>query len=196
MNEAFFSRFKRLIHSRFRAAFNDIKGETQDSIQAVAIQKIDTTYSEIKHLLGKEEAKKYLVMSKLLELKSDDSMLNQEIQLAITDEHDDLARAAIAKQMVIKDQITELENLILEFDDEMKRMEQYLHDLSSQKKALNVNKMNIAFSVELDEFLDRKKRTINHDVLKSKELVELDELAHAAKVDERLTAFKEKGNLQ
>ena len=196
MNAAFLSRFKRFIHSHFRAAFNEIRGETQDSIQAKTIRKIDTACSEIKHLLGKEEAKKHLATSKLLELKSDDSLLNQEIQLAINEEDDELARSAIEKQMGIKSQITGLENLILEFDDEMKRMELYLHDLLSEKKALKANTMNVAFSAELDEFLDKKKRAINHDVLKPKELVELDELAHSAKVDERLAAFKEKGNLQ
>lgn len=196
MNDAFLSRLRRLMSSRFRSAFNGIKGETQESIQLKAIEKIDVASSEIKHLLGKAEAKRYLATSKLKELKSDDSTLNQEIHITIKDEQYDLSRAAIEKQMVIKSQITDLGNRILELDEEMQEMALYLDNLNAQKKALDVHRCNVDFSVELDDFLEQKKRVIAHDHAKPKELIELDKLAHAAKVDERLADFKEKGNLE
>src|SRR5262249_38498744 len=191
---------------------------TPEATMAQAIREVDQAIDEVRSELGRVEAVKHLATSSLNKLNTQKETLSEQIELAMGKGDEALARAGIAKQIDIDDQIpvlqdslqdaigrgNELEGYIAALLAKKREMESALQDFIAAHKAASApaaahasggtiqGKVDRAGSA-FDRVLARQTGLavagsgINADAAK---LRELQEMARAHRIDERLAALK------
>jgi phage shock protein A len=185
---------------------------------AQAIREVDQAIDEVRSELGRVEAVKHLATSSLNKLNTQKETLAEQIEIAMGKGDETLARAGIAKQIDIDDQIpvlqrslqdavgrgNELEGYIAALLAKKREMESALQDFVASRAAAaapaaaagsgstiagKVDRAGSAFDRVLTRQTGLASTTsaINADAAK---LRELQEMARAHRIDERLAALK------
>lgn len=109
MNESITSRVSRLISGSINALVDKAESLSPELIMKETIREVDSAIDEVKILLGKDsiELKKTKVQLESEKLKYE--KLSEQIEIAISENREDLAKVAISRQMDIEVQIPILE---------------------------------------------------------------------------------------
>ncbi|MCL2829157.1 MAG: PspA/IM30 family protein [Betaproteobacteria bacterium] len=224
MADSISTRVARIIAGNVHSLIDALENANPEAGMAQAIREVDNVIDEVAAGLGRAAASKHLALSNLAEQNRRHEQLAGEIDIAVREGRDDLAKAAIARQLDIEAQIPVLEQAIANAASEEKEMEGYLTALRAKKRemeetlrqfisaraAQNVStggiggakksapdKMTQAESA-FDRILARQTGLPGlmpaTDAESAAKLRELSDLARNNRVEERLAALKAKGS--
>ncbi|QKX16571.1 PspA/IM30 family protein [Microbulbifer sp. YPW1] len=136
MKEGLIKRISRIISASANAVVDSVENATPQLVMEQAIREIDDAIADVRDQLGKAEAAKYLSSKTLNDENSRHGTLSAQIEVAVQEGRDDLAEAAIAKQMDIEAQIPVLEKAIAETDQEITELNSYIGALQGKKREM------------------------------------------------------------
>lgn len=213
MSEGLIKRIGRIISASTNALVDNIENAAPQLVMEQAIREIDGAIQEVKEQLGKLEAAKYLSSKSLNRENEKHAELQAQIQVAIDASRDDLAEAAIAKQMDIEAQLPVFEKSILEDEAEIAELTSYINALQGKKRemkeALNdfaksekhISETAEAGGANVNQTVEQAENAFNRVLEKAgvptsasdadaAKLAELEELARANRIKERLAKAK------
>ncbi len=136
MAEGLAGRVGRIVSGSLNSLVDAIEGAAPDMVFTQALREIDEATDDTRAELGKVVARRHLASKRLSEKNKAHEDLSEKIAMAVEEGRDDLAEAAIAKQLDIEAQIPILEHEIAECGDEEKALEGYISALSAKKREM------------------------------------------------------------
>ncbi len=112
MHEGILSRMGRLIAGLANAAVDTVEGANKVAVIEQALREIDAAADEARADLGKARAEEYRIQSRRNEIVEDLAALEAKIQLAISADREDLARAGVARQIDLEAQTAALDKAL------------------------------------------------------------------------------------
>ena len=152
MKEGLIKRISRIISASANAVVDSVENATPQLVMEQAVREIDDAIADVRDQLGKAEAAKYLSSKALNDENIRHTSLDEQIELAVQQGRDDLAEAAIAKQMDIEAQIPVLEKAVAESDQEIGELNSYISALQGKKREMRE---------QLREFVKASEHVIN-----------------------------------
>lgn len=206
MNESIPSRVSRLISGSINAIVDKAESLSPELVMKETIREVDSTIDEVKVLLGKETIELKKTKAQLENEKAKYEKLTEQIEIAISQNRDDLAKSAISRQMDIETQIPILEETVSQIEENITKLENYIDALNAKKREMQEElqefikitkeqsvSSNIASNVEkAEEAFSRVNVGINSKFLNKDDvqLAELDKLSRDNKIAERLQSLK------
>lgn len=136
MKEKLISRVGRIISGSVHSLIDSLENAAPETVLSESIREIESAIDDVQNELGQLVAKKHLAGSKLMEENKKHEDLSEKIQIAIKENRDDLAEAAIARQLDIEAQIPILETTIDDCTTQEKELENYIHALQAKKREM------------------------------------------------------------
>ena len=137
MSESLRQRVGRLVAGGFNALVDAVENAAPETVMEQAIREIDTAVSEVRKELGIVEAQRHLTAKRLADDGKRHDELSEQAQLALEQEREDLAEAAVSRQDLIwKLQIPVLESRLADLADEKGRLEGYIGALKAKKREM------------------------------------------------------------
>ncbi|MCL2178074.1 MAG: PspA/IM30 family protein [Proteobacteria bacterium] len=136
MADSIRSRVARIISGNIHSLIDVLENIHPEASMAQAIREVDSIIDEVSTGLGRATASKHLALSNLAEQNRRHKQLAGEIDAAVKELRDDLAKAAIARQLDIEAQIPVVEQAIANTASEEKEMEGYLSALRAKKREM------------------------------------------------------------
>jgi len=137
MKETLINRVGRIISGSVNSLIESIENAAPESVLTQAMREVESAIDDIRQELGQVLAKKHLAGTKLMEENKRHEDLAGKIELAVNENRDDLAEAAIARQLDIEAQIPVLKATISDCDDQEKELENYLNALMAKRREMN-----------------------------------------------------------
>jgi phage shock protein A len=136
MKESIGSRVSRLIAGSVNAMIDAVENSAPEMVMEQALREIDGATDEVRAELGKVLASKHLASKRLVEESRKHETLGEQIELAVAQAREDLAEAAIAKQMDIEAQLPILESSISDSAAQQKELESYVAALAARRREM------------------------------------------------------------
>lgn len=136
MKESIANRVGRIISGSMNALLDAVENAAPDIVMEEAIREVDGAIDEVRAELGRVIAGKHLANQRLMDESRKHEELAEKIELAVKEGRDDLAEAAIARQLDIEAQIPVLENTIAEAGNQEKELEGYIVALQAKKREM------------------------------------------------------------
>jgi phage shock protein A len=130
------SRVTRVIAGSVHALIDAVENAAPEATMSQAIREIDQALDEVRAELGRVEAVKHLATSSLGKLNTQNEGLAGQIEIAMAKGDEALARAGIAKQVDIEDQIPVLQRSLQDAIDRGKELESYITALQAKKREM------------------------------------------------------------
>lgn len=211
MNENISSRVGRLISGSVNALIDAAENVSPVIVMQESIREVESAISEVRHELGKVVVSQHLTQERVNSEQDKFKELNSQIQIALKESREDLAEAAISKQMDIEAQLPVLNQTLNKAVEKIEELEGYIAALQAKKREM---------STELEHFKATTKETQTsatapnsstaQDVSKAEsafnrvmgmnvpssrtaddvKLAELEELTRKNRIQERLNAMK------
>jgi phage shock protein A len=137
MTDTIASRVTRVVGASVHALLDVVENAAPEASMAQAIREVDQATDEVRAELGRIEAVKHLATSSLNKLNSQNETLAGQVELAMSKGDEVLARAGIAKQVDIEDQIPVLQQSLQEAIARGKELEGYIAALLAKKREMN-----------------------------------------------------------
>ncbi|MGF1463895.1 MAG: PspA/IM30 family protein [Maricaulaceae bacterium] len=134
MAEPLFSRVTRLVSASVNAVVEQVEAANPDMVMREALREIDAALFEVRDELGKTAAAKHVSAQRLLDANTRHEALSEQISLALAQSRDDLAEAAIAKQMDLEAQAQILEEAIAEAAERETELQSYVAALQGKRR--------------------------------------------------------------
>jgi len=136
MTETIASRVTRVIGGSVHALLDAVENAAPEATMAQAIREGDQAIDEVRAELGRVEAVKHLATSSLNKLNTQKESLAEQIDIAVNKGDETLARAGIAKQIDIDDQIPVLQRSLQEQIGRGNELEGYIAALMAKKREM------------------------------------------------------------
>lgn len=136
MAENIVERVKRIISGGANAIVTAVEDAAPRVVLVEAVAEVDRAYDDLRADLGKLVARKHLINREMDAKKSKHAELSGQIELAITEGRDDLAEAAVSKQLDIEVQVPVLEESASEVDAQISELEGYIAALKAKKREM------------------------------------------------------------
>jgi len=136
MKESINSRVYRLISGTANALIDAVENSVPEVIIQQSFREIDEAIDDIRADLGKVLANKHIANKRLMEESEKHEKLIENIEFAVKNNRDDLAEAAISRQMDIEAQIPIIESNISNLSLNKKELEGYLTALLARKREM------------------------------------------------------------
>lgn len=136
MSESLSSRVGRIISGSFHALIDAVENAAPESVMEQAIREIESAIADVRTDLGKVEAQRHLSAKRLAEEGSRHEQLSDQAQLALKEGRDDLASAAVERQIDIEAQLPVLESRLTELAEDKSRLEGYISALLAKKREM------------------------------------------------------------
>ena len=127
MPEGYIARIGRLVAASANTLIDSLENVAPVMVMEQTIREIDEAIEEVRQQLGKTEAARYL---------SSQSLLQEQIEIAVNEGRDDLAEAAIARQMDIEAMLPVVEKSITDADAEIVELNSYIQALQAKKREM------------------------------------------------------------
>jgi phage shock protein A len=134
MTDTIASRVTRVVSGSVHALLDAVENAAPEATMGQAIREIDRVIDDVRAELGRVEAAKHLATSQLNKLNTDHEQLAGEIETALGQGRDDLARAGLEKQLNIEDQLPVLQKSLADQRDAGKELEGYISALLAKKR--------------------------------------------------------------
>jgi len=218
MAETIASRVTRVIGGSVHALLDAVENATPEASMAQAIRELDQATDEVRSELGRVEAVKHLATSSLNKLNTQKETLSEQVEIAMTKGDEVLARAGIAKQIDIDDQIPVLQRSLQEAIGRGNELEGYIAALLAKKREMESGLQDYicaraaaggpsgakSSGGELQDKVERAGSAFDRVLARqtgiagvtsavnpdASKLRELQELARKHRIDERLAALK------
>ncbi len=137
MKDKLIGRVGRIISGSFHSLVSALENAVPESVLEEAIREIDAAIDEVRTELGKVIAQKHLANNRLMDENKKHEDLSAKIELAVAEQRDDLAEAAVALQLDIEAQIPVLEATINDCGVQEKELEGYITALLAKKRQMH-----------------------------------------------------------
>jgi phage shock protein A len=216
MAEKLAARVGRIVSGSLHALADAVEGAAPEMVMQQAVREVDQAVDDVRAELGKLLAHKHVATQRLLDENRRHEELSEKVEIAVSEGRDDLAEAAIARQLDIEAQIPVIERSVADCSEQEAELEGFVAALLARRREMEE---------ELQHFVDAQKAAAapsssgsgndaaarteraqtafdrvlsrNAGVLGSKasldaekKLAELDDLARGNRVKERLAAAK------
>jgi phage shock protein A len=136
MTESIASRVTRVVSSSVHALLDTVENAAPEATMAQAVREVDRIIDEVRAEFGRVEAAKHLVTSQLNKLNTENEQLAGQVELALAEGREDLARVGLDKQLNIEDQIPVLQKSLADQLDNGKELEGYIAALLAKKREM------------------------------------------------------------
>lgn len=136
MSESLTSRVGRLIAGSFHALVDAVENTAPEAVMEQAIREIDSAVADVRADLGTVEAQRHLTARRLAEDSTRHEQLADQARLALDQGREDLASAALERQIDLEAQLPVLESRLAELADEKARLEGYITALQAKKREM------------------------------------------------------------
>jgi len=136
MSDTIASRVTRVIGGSVHALLDAVENAAPEATMAQAIREVEEATDEVRSELGRVEAVKHLATSSLNKLNTQKETLSEQIELAMGKGDEVLARAGIAKQIDIDDQIPVLQRSLQDAAARGNELEGYIAALLAKKREM------------------------------------------------------------
>jgi phage shock protein A len=136
MTDTIASRVTRIVSGGVHALLDAAENAAPEATMVQAVREIDHVIDDARAELGRVEAAKHLATSQLNKLNSDHEQLAAQIEAALGQAREDLARAGLEKQLNIEDQLPVLQKSLADQRDAGKELEGYIAALIAKKREM------------------------------------------------------------
>ncbi len=136
MSESLRQRVGRLIAGGFNALVDAVENAAPEATMEQAIREIDTAINEVRNELGVVEAQRHLTSKRLAEDGQRVDTLDDQAKLALAEGREDLAEAAVSRQIDLETQLPVLEARLADLGDEKTKLEGYVSALQAKKREM------------------------------------------------------------
>ena len=150
------SRVSRLISGSVNAAVDAVENISPDMVMEQAIREVEQAIEEVRAEQGRATAEGHLASKKLADNSSKHEELSVQIEVAVGQGRDDLAGAAISRQMDLEAQMPVLEQSIADAAEREKELGGYIDALQGKRADMQA---------ELKAFADRRAEMPNNTVI-------------------------------
>lgn len=136
MADSITTRISRLIAGGAHALLDRAEDLAPEASMMQSIREIEQVADEVRADLGRAEAGKHLALSQMARLNAEHETLSAQIDAALANGREDLARTAIGRQADIEDLLPVLQKNFDEQSDQAKELESYVVALLAKKREL------------------------------------------------------------
>jgi phage shock protein A len=136
MSETLTSRVGRLIAGGFHSIIDAVENAGPESVMEQAIREIDSAIADVRTDLGTIEAQRHLTAKRLAEDSGRHDRLSDQAREALAQQRDDLAQAAIERQIDLEAQLPILETRLTDLADEKAKLEGFITALQAKKREM------------------------------------------------------------
>lgn len=136
MDSSLISRVRRLISGGVNTLVDAVEGASPETVMGEAVREVDTALEQVLHELGRVAANKHLASTRLMDANAKHEELTGSVQLAVDEDRDDLAEAAISRQLDLEAQVPILEAAIREASQEEDELEGLASALRARKREM------------------------------------------------------------
>lgn len=136
MADSLSTRVGRIVSGSAHALVDAIEGAIPDAVMQQTIREIDQAIDEVRTELGRTIAARHLASKRLTEQSSRHEDLAEQIELALSQARDDLAKAAVEHQLDIEAQIPVLESTVAETSGRERELEGYVAALQAKRREM------------------------------------------------------------
>ena len=214
MSDNLLNRITRLISGITHNALSQAEQAASLPVLEQAIRDIESAVKEVRGEIGKQEATKHNVQTRMTELQSESDELDQKISLALKESKDELAEAGAGRQIDIENQLRVLRRSLDDADEEITKLTDSLNALQAGRREAQQKLRNIkaapastngqgaarsgSAKAKADAALDSAKRLgedfsgvpAEESRVSQKDLDELDELHRQNEIRERLAKHR------
>jgi phage shock protein A len=128
------ARVTRIVSGSVHAILDAVEDATPEATMAQAVREVDIVTDEVRAELGRVEAAKHLVTTQLNKLNTENERLAGQIEVAMRQSREDLARTGLEKQMNIEDQVPVLQKSLAEQQERGRELEGFVAALLAKKR--------------------------------------------------------------
>ncbi len=136
MNESVTVRVGRLISGSLNALIDAVENAAPEAVMEEAIREVDSAIDDVRAELGRVVASKHIANKRLMDENRKYEKLAENIEIAIREDREDLASAAVSQQLDIEAQIPVLESTIADCSNQEKELEGYVSALQAKKREM------------------------------------------------------------
>jgi phage shock protein A len=136
MADSISARVTRIVGGSVHAILDAVEDAAPEATMAQAVREVDQVIDEVRAELGRAEAAKHLVTTQLNKLNTESERLAGQVELAIEQNREDLARTGVEKQINIEDQLPVLQKMLAEQMERSKELEGYITALLAKRREM------------------------------------------------------------
>lgn len=136
MAEGLMNRVKRLVSGGVNSIVDAVENASPETVMKEAVREIDIAIDEVRDQLGLAIANKHHANKRLMEASAKHEELAEKLRLAVDQNRDDLAEAAIARQLDLEAQIPILEDALKDASEEETEFESYISALTGRRREM------------------------------------------------------------
>lgn len=142
MSEGLISRVKRLVVASVNDMVDTLENAAPEAVMREAIREIETATDEVRAALGRTIANRHHANKRLMDANAKHEELGEQARFAVEQSRDDLAQAAIARQLDMEAQMPVLETALKEIAAEQSELESYVTALLARKREMEAELAN------------------------------------------------------
>ncbi|MEO1650550.1 MAG: PspA/IM30 family protein [Pseudomonadota bacterium] len=139
MSESLIPRVRRLISGSLNAVIDTIEGNAPDTVMREAIREVERATDEVRHELGVAIASRHHASKRLMEATTKHDELADQARFAIDQGRDDLAAAAVSRQLDMEAQIPVLEGALKDIAQKQTELEGFVTALLARKREMEAD---------------------------------------------------------
>ncbi|MGA0608969.1 PspA/IM30 family protein [Caldimonas sp. KR1-144] len=136
MSEPLKTRVGRVIAGSMHALLDHIEDQAPEAMMEQSIREADAVIDEVRHELGVVSANRHLSQQRHANLNSQHAKLADQIEEALAGSREELARAAVARQLDIEAQLPVLETTLAELARQEGELQGYVAALLAKKREM------------------------------------------------------------
>lgn len=136
MSETLKTRVGRVIAGSVHALLDRIEDQAPQAMMEQSVREADAVIDDVRHELGVVSANRHLSQQQHASLNSQHARLAAQIDEAFAAGRDDLARAAVARQLDIEAQLPVLESTLAEYTRQEAELQGYVAALLAKKREM------------------------------------------------------------
>jgi phage shock protein A len=129
-------RVTRIMAGSAHAFLDAVEDMAPEAMMRQAIRELEQVLAEVRVDLGKVEAGKHLVVSQMTKLNDENELLSAQIETALSQGREELARAGVERQTLIEDQTPVLQRSLAEQNDRASELEGYITGLLAKRREM------------------------------------------------------------
>jgi len=133
MAEGLVNRVKRLVSGSVNSIVDAVENAAPETIMKEAIREIDRAIDDVRDELGVVIANKHHANKRLMESTAKHEELGEKIRMAVDEGRDDLAEAAISRQIDLEAQMPVLEEALKDAAEQQAELESYVAALTGRR---------------------------------------------------------------
>jgi phage shock protein A len=136
MAESLGARVGRVIAGSAHALIDRIEAAAPDAVMEQTLREVDKVVDDVRHELGMVAANRHLAQQQHANLNRQHTTLSTQVEEAITGGREDLARAAVGRQLDIEAQIPVLEKSLAQLTTNESELKGYLNALLAKRREM------------------------------------------------------------